>query len=120
MKDSGKKKASVKGNQNKNKTPMTSREIVLVIAVLVLAIVLFVKSMFFDGYVPQNDQEQALYNQFEVVVEEENDSVLYRTHLLSTHIIAVKEEEGVLKGHYRKYILGIIPMGDTYYSSDEE
>jgi hypothetical protein len=39
---------------------------------------------------------------------------------MKTRILAVKQEDGVLKGHYRKYVLWIFPMGDEYYDAGKE
>lgn len=119
MKQAKGKNKKNKMTEEKEKTPITKREWILVIAVIVLVIVLFIKSLFFDAYVPQTPDEQIVYDEFEQIVSQEHDSALYQSHFLSTRIIAVREENQIIKGRYRKYILGVIPIGDEFYSSDK-
>jgi hypothetical protein len=99
---------------------MNRREIVLAIAVTLLLTVMGVKSMAFDGMKPANAEEAALMSQMQSVIEAKHDGFLYDSGMMMTRIIAVKEEDGDLKGHYRKYVFWIFPMGDEYYDALNE
>ncbi|MDN5299255.1 MAG: hypothetical protein PWP51_1808 [Clostridiales bacterium] len=99
---------------------MNRRERVLVVAVILLLGVMGIKSIAFDGMKPANAAEAQMVAEMQAVIEAKHDGFLYDSGLMKTRILAVKQEDGVLKGHYRKYVLWIFPMGDEYYDAGIE
>lgn len=98
---------------------MNKKEKVLILVVAILISGMGIKSTVYDGMTPETEQEIRLYDQMQEVIREDNDNFLYSSGIMMTRIIAVKEEDGLLKGHYRKYVLGLFPMGDEYYTQGE-
>jgi len=99
---------------------MENREKVLVIAVAILLLAMGIKSVHFDPFKPQNAEEERLLAEMTSIIDEKHDNVLYHTGFFTTRVIAVKETEGVLKGHYRKYALWLFPFGDEYYNTRDD
>ncbi|MBS7528358.1 hypothetical protein KHM83_16840 [Fusibacter paucivorans] len=99
---------------------MNRRERVLVVVVIILLTVMGIKSIAFDSMIPANASEEQMVGEMQAIIEAKHDGILYDSGLMKTRILAVKQDDGVLKGHYRKYALWIFPMGDEYYDASEE
>jgi len=93
---------------------MKNREKTLVIVVVVLLVAMGMKSLYFDPFKPQSLEEEELKVEMTRIIEAEHDNVFYDMGILTTRIIAVKETEGVLKGHNLKNALGLFLLGEEY------
>ncbi len=95
-------------NANETKRKITTKEKVLVVMTIVLFVVLIGKSVWFDAYegepVPEIDQ----------YMEETYDGILYDTGILKMRLIDYKEDKNNFAVHMRRYLLGILPLGDSY------
>ena len=98
---------------------MNRKEKILVVAVSVLLIIMGIKSALFDELKPSDASEAELIAKMETIITTDNDGFLYTSGIMMTRVIEVKEEDGVFKGHYRKYVFWLFPMGDEYYSDEE-
>jgi len=99
---------------------MKNREKTLAIVVAILLVAMGTKSLYFDPFKPQTAEEEKLMIEMISIIDEKHDNILYRTGFFTTRVIAVKETEEVLKGHYRKYALWLFPFGDEYYDASDD
>lgn len=87
------------------------REKILVILVFLVALLVSVKSFYFDAYAPEESEMRA-YLMLEEVIGDNHSHILYRTGIFQTRVVSLKVDEQVVKARYRKYFLGAFPMGD--------
>ncbi len=103
------------------KRKWTTKEKVLVGAVAAMLCLLIVKSVFLDPIRVEDEKTAEIVAVLEEMIDKKYDSWLYRTPAMTVRIIDV-EPVGTsdFKGHYRKYFAGFFPVGDVYFSSNEE
>lgn len=87
---------------------------------ILLFILLVVKSTFFDAYQTNDANMIQVVNDVKGIIKETHTGVLYQNNIIVTRVINVKLEENGFKGHYRKYLLGVFPIGDGYFSSNNQ
>jgi len=107
---------------------LNRREKAYIIAVVFLAILLIIKSLYIDGYVPKNDEEKIFYDYVNMLIDENKKGDFLKHKIVKIikdegqSTIEVYDEgskqlkeislEGKYKARVRKYILGIIPYGE--------
>lgn len=120
------------------------REKVYIVVVLVLIVILFAKSLLIDGYQPKNEEEVVFKAYIEKILEKRYDNTVYDTVFFNYKIVGIgkvsetearivehydpEKKEKVsyeLKGSYkasvRKYLLGVMPIGqDTVRITDDQ
>ncbi|MBM7561775.1 hypothetical protein [Fusibacter tunisiensis] len=88
---------------------------------LVLCVILGIKSFFIDPVKLDSPEKKEIVEQMQVIIDEQYDHSIFTTGIVKVRIIEVKADgPDNFKGHYRKYLLGIFPIGDTYFSSKED
>ncbi len=97
---------------NTKKWHITTKEKVLVVITLVFFIILIVKSVYFDPYKANPEDQIDKVDQY---ISETYDSFLYDSGFLKIRLVDYKAlETGEIQMHLRKYVLGILPFGDAY------
>lgn len=100
---------------------MKNKERVLVGVTLIVLIILGYKSIIIDPVDPKDQKDEAVVVRMQEVLDERHSNILYKTGILKFRITDVKVEgEDDFTGRYRKYLIGILPFGDSYFSSDEQ
>ncbi len=100
---------------------MKHKERILVGMTFIVLIVLGYKSFVLDPVDTNDVKEEAVVVEMQEVLEEKHSNILYKTGIMKFRITDVKMAgEDDFTGRYRKYLLGIIPFGDSYFSSDEQ
>lgn len=84
------------------------KEKVLVVMTVLLLLVLIVKSCAFDAY----DGKPVI--EIDRYMSETYDGTLYEFGILKVRLIEYKETDGNFAVHMRRYLLGILPLGDSY------
>ena len=87
---------------------------------ILLFVFLVVKSSFLDAYETNDANMIQIVSEVKNIIKETHTGVLYENNIIITRVINVKLEENGFKGHYRKYLLGIFPIGDGYFSSADQ
>lgn len=100
---------------------ISKRELMWSVLAIVLIVILSVKSIWWDPIKIEDEATEKIVLQVQNVIDEEFSGSLYELGLIKIRIIDVKSEpDNAFKGHYRKYLFGIFPIGDTYFSSLDE
>lgn len=110
------------------------RERIYIGTLLVLMGVLCVKSLWLDHYKPANEAEMLFMDQVEIALDERYQNPFYKYHILTYRIVGIgkiSETEAKIVEHYdsevdanvmlelkgsykakvRKYLLGLLPVG---------
>lgn len=96
------------------------KDAVLLIVLFVMIVVVGYKSVVMDPIQTNSAEEEHVVVLMEEVIEKNHTGALYRYGVIQTRVVAVKSEMGGgFKGRYRKYLFGIFPMGDVFFSSDQ-
>jgi hypothetical protein len=100
---------------------ISKRDLFWIVLALVLIVFLAVKSVWLDPIEVNDAATESVVAQVRSVIDHEHDGPIYELGIVTIRIIDVKSEsEDAFKGHYRKYLFGIFPIGDTYFSSLDE
>ena len=102
------KQAKNKENSQTEKRKWSVKEKVLVVMTLLLFVVLIIKSCAFDAYDGKSVAEIDRY------ISQTYDGTLYETGILKVRLIEYKETDGNYAVHMRRYLFGILPLGDLY------
>lgn len=99
---------------------MKHKERILVVVTIIVLIILGYKSFVLDPVDTNDAKEEAIVVEMQEVLEERHSNTLYKIGIMKFRITDVKiDGEDEFTGRYRKYLLGIVPFGDSYFSSDE-
>ncbi|MCD4712557.1 MAG: hypothetical protein K8R73_04675 [Clostridiales bacterium] len=94
---------------------------ILIGVTLIVLIVLGYKSIVMDPVEPKDSVEEAVVVRMQEVLDETHSNILYKTGIMKFRITDVKvESEDDFTGRYRKYLLGVLPFGDSYFSSEDQ
>lgn len=91
------------------------REKVLIIATAIVLIALSYKSIYMDAYSLKATDNLVVVENY---IEEQYDGFFYESGLLKIRIINFNNAENEAKLHLRKYLFGIVPIGDVYTIMD--
>lgn len=120
---------------------MKKKERLYVLAAIFLLILLIIKSIYFDNYIPKNKEEELFKEYAEIIAWEQNEKSLDKGRFTTYKVVKItrveddgesiiqiyddnKElEEVKLQGKYkakiRKYIFGVFPYGEATILSRE-
>lgn len=100
---------------------MKRKDMVLIGVTLIVLIILGYKSIVMDPVDTEDPKDEAVVVRMQEILDERHSNILYRTGVLKFRITDVKVESvDDFTGRYRKYLIGILPFGDSYFSSDEQ
>jgi hypothetical protein len=102
---------------------MKRKDWILIGVTLIVLIILGYKSFILDPVDTEDPKDEAVVVRMQEVLDERHSNILYKTGILKFRITDVKvedEDEDDFTGRYRKYLFGILPFGDSYFSSDEQ
>lgn len=98
---------------------MKHKERILIGVTLIVLIVLGYKSIVMDPVDPIDSKDEAVIERMQEVLDERHSNILYKTGIMKFRITDVKvESEEDFTGRYRKYLFGVLPFGDSYFSSE--
>lgn len=97
-------------NKTKKFKP-SNKEVALIIIASILFVILVSKSLFFDAYKPDVNEELEFITQH---IEQTYDGFLYDKGILKIRLIDYKNHEDGQNIRLRRYFLGLLPMGDIY------
>lgn len=91
------------------------REKILLLVSILLLVVLVSKTLFYDGYVPQTKEEELAIAKVHEVLK---DSSMIKNKVVGMKKVSeeTKQEQKIELGYMvtlRKYLLGIIPVGES-------
>jgi len=87
------------------------REKILIIATIIVLVILSIKSIKYDAYEPKDTDDVVAIERF---IELHYDSIFYDSGFFKIRIINYNNSEEEKKLHLRKYLFGIVPIGDVY------
>lgn len=102
-------------NKKKYKAVIGVREKVLIVATVIVLVALSYKSIYMDAYSPKVTDDLVVIEKF---IDEQYDGIFYESGLLKIRIINFNNAENEAKLHLRKYLFGIVPIGDVYTIMD--
>jgi hypothetical protein len=98
-------------DKKKYKAVIGVREKVLIVATVIVLVALSYKSIYMDAYAPEATDDLVLIENY---IDEQYDGIFYESGLLKIRIINFNNVENEAKLHLRKYLFGIVPIGDIY------
>lgn len=98
-------------NKTKYKAVIGVREKVLIVATVIVLIALSYKSIYLDAYSPKATDDLVVIENY---IDDQYDGIFYESGLVKIRIINFKNVENEAKLHLRKYLFGIVPIGDIY------
>lgn len=102
-------------NASNFKALFGTREKVLIVATIIVLIALSYKSIYRDAYSPKPTDDLVAINLY---IDSQYDGFLYENGLLKIRIINFNDSSEEAKLHLRKYLFGIVPIGDVYTIMD--